>query len=164
MFTCSLNNGDFIPVGSVRQLGAGSLNIPAGWLACDGSAISRTLYKALFDVIGTSYGAGDGTTTFNLPTQSAIISTINDTVAVAGTSKTLGLSDGSKEIGIYSASSGSGYYLLPRQSLYNVDKGTSASGSGVALAGIGVSSESDKSGLTGTVTKQSVPYVFIIKY
>lgn len=40
---------------------------PAGWLKANGAAISRTTYAALFAVIGTSYGAGDGTTTFNLP-------------------------------------------------------------------------------------------------
>ena len=45
---------------------AGSV-APAGWLICDGSAISRTTYSALFAVIGTTYGAGDGSTTFNLP-------------------------------------------------------------------------------------------------
>lgn len=40
---------------------------PAGWDTCDGRAISRTTYSALFAVIGTTYGAGDGSTTFNLP-------------------------------------------------------------------------------------------------
>lgn len=40
---------------------------PAGWLFCDGSAISRTMYGALFGVIGTTFGVGDGSTTFNLP-------------------------------------------------------------------------------------------------
>ncbi|WP_223938139.1 phage tail protein [Chromobacterium violaceum] len=40
---------------------------PAGWLICDGKAISRMTYAALFAVIGTTYGVGDGTTTFNLP-------------------------------------------------------------------------------------------------
>ena len=40
---------------------------PKGWLVCDGSAISRTDYDELFEVIGTTYGAGDGSTTFNLP-------------------------------------------------------------------------------------------------
>ena len=40
---------------------------PIGWLACDGSAVSRTQYKNLFDAIGTTFGAGDGSTTFNLP-------------------------------------------------------------------------------------------------
>ena len=41
--------------------------IPAGWLACDGSAVSRSTYIALFNSIGTIYGVGDNTTTFNLP-------------------------------------------------------------------------------------------------
>ena len=41
---------------------------PDGWLVCDGSAISRTRYADLFAVIGTTYGSGDGNTTFNLPT------------------------------------------------------------------------------------------------
>jgi microcystin-dependent protein len=40
---------------------------PAGWLPCDGSAVSRTDYATLFAVVGTTYGAGDGSTTFNLP-------------------------------------------------------------------------------------------------
>lgn len=40
---------------------------PTGWLICNGSAISRTTYAVLFAVIGTTYGVGDGTTTFNLP-------------------------------------------------------------------------------------------------
>ena len=41
--------------------------IPSGFLLCDGSKVSRTIYKKLFDVIGTTYGAGDGKTTFALP-------------------------------------------------------------------------------------------------
>lgn len=40
---------------------------PQGWLMCDGSAISRTEYAALFAAIGTAHGVGDGSTTFNLP-------------------------------------------------------------------------------------------------
>lgn len=40
---------------------------PTGWLKCNGAVISRTDYDELFDSIGTTYGAGDGSTTFNLP-------------------------------------------------------------------------------------------------
>lgn len=40
---------------------------PQGWLLCDGSAVSRSTYSALFDVIGTYYGEGDESTTFNVP-------------------------------------------------------------------------------------------------
>ena len=42
-------------------------NPPAGYLVCNGAAISRTTYAALFKVIGTTWGAGDGNTTFNIP-------------------------------------------------------------------------------------------------
>lgn len=40
---------------------------PTGWLACEGEAVSRTTYSGLYAAIGTMYGAGDGTTTFNVP-------------------------------------------------------------------------------------------------
>jgi microcystin-dependent protein len=40
---------------------------PTGFLKCDGSAVSRTTYAALFAVVSTTYGAGDGSTTFNVP-------------------------------------------------------------------------------------------------
>lgn len=40
---------------------------PSGWLLCDGSAVSRTTYADLFAVVGTTFGAGDGSTTFNVP-------------------------------------------------------------------------------------------------
>jgi microcystin-dependent protein len=40
---------------------------PAGWLLCDGSAVSRTTYATLFAAISTAYGTGDGSTTFNVP-------------------------------------------------------------------------------------------------
>jgi microcystin-dependent protein len=53
------------PVG-VLQPYAGA-TAPVGWLLCDGSAVSRTTYAALFGVCGTTYGAGNGSTTFNLP-------------------------------------------------------------------------------------------------
>jgi microcystin-dependent protein len=41
--------------------------VPTGWLECDGSAVSRTTYAALFAVVGTTWGTGDGSTTFNVP-------------------------------------------------------------------------------------------------
>jgi hypothetical protein len=45
----------------------GTASVPSGFLACDGSAVSRTTYSALFAVVGTTYGVGDGSTTFNVP-------------------------------------------------------------------------------------------------
>lgn len=54
-----------IPVGGLMPY-AGSTS-PEGWLLCDGSAINRTTYANLFALIGTTYGSGNGTTTFNVP-------------------------------------------------------------------------------------------------
>lgn len=45
----------------------GRASVPTGWLACDGSAVSRTTYSALFTAIGIGFGAGDGSITFNVP-------------------------------------------------------------------------------------------------
>lgn len=52
------------PVGQYGFFQQSSVN---GWVLCDGSAISRTEYKTLFDLIGTTFGVGDGSTTFNVP-------------------------------------------------------------------------------------------------
>ncbi|QSE97877.1 tail fiber protein [Fulvivirga lutea] len=52
-------------VGTILSYGGAS--VPAGYLACDGSAVSRTTFADLFAAIGTSWGNGDGSTTFNLP-------------------------------------------------------------------------------------------------
>lgn len=59
------SGGDDIPTGVITQFG-GSI-APDGWLICDGSAVSRATYADLFNAIGTTYGIGDGSTTFNLP-------------------------------------------------------------------------------------------------
>lgn len=57
--------GFVAPVGSVTMYAGASA--PTGWLFCDGSAISRTTYADLFTAIGTTFGTGDGSTTFNIP-------------------------------------------------------------------------------------------------
>jgi microcystin-dependent protein len=56
-----------IPTGAIHEWGGTIASIPTGFLFCDGAAVSRTTYAALFAVIGTLHGAGDGSTTFNLP-------------------------------------------------------------------------------------------------
>lgn len=53
------------PTGSVYTFAGAT--VPTGWLKCNGALLSRTTYAALFAVIGTTYGAGDGSTTFALP-------------------------------------------------------------------------------------------------
>jgi microcystin-dependent protein len=53
------------PIGEITMWATSTA--PTGWLIADGSAVSRSTYSALWGVLGTSYGAGDGSTTFNLP-------------------------------------------------------------------------------------------------
>lgn len=53
------------PTGTIVMYAAGTA--PSGWLICDGTAVSRVTFSSLFTLIGTTYGAGNGTTTFNLP-------------------------------------------------------------------------------------------------
>ena len=62
--------------------------LPDGWLACDGTAVNRTTYANLFSKIGTTYGAGDGSATFNLPNLTDKFIQGNNT---AGTVKSAGL-------------------------------------------------------------------------
>lgn len=79
MFTHSASSTDYVPYKSPDVVGeysvpCGSIVMwpsssifPTGWAVCNGQAVSRTLYSQLFGIIGTTFGAGDGSTTFNLP-------------------------------------------------------------------------------------------------
>lgn len=61
----AMGTGGFVPTGGVIAYGAD--DVPDGFLVANGQAVSRTTYKRLFDKIGTEYGTGDGSTTFNVP-------------------------------------------------------------------------------------------------
>lgn len=89
-----LNVVQGVPIGVVQAF-AGATT-PQGWLLCDGSAVSRTDYAALYAVIGTTYGAGDGSTTFNLPN---LVDKFVEGSATAGTEKTAGLPNITGDIG-----------------------------------------------------------------
>jgi microcystin-dependent protein len=79
-----------IPTGTITPWSQASA--PTGFLECDGAAVSRSTYAALFAVVSTTYGAGDGSTTFNLPN-------LTDKVAVhkSGT-KTFATSGGANTV------------------------------------------------------------------
>ena len=61
----NLPNFGILQPGTIAYLAHG--NAANGWLKCNGAAVSRTTYSALFSMIGTTYGPGDGSLTFNLP-------------------------------------------------------------------------------------------------
>lgn len=122
------------------------------WFLCDGQAISRTTYSALFDLIGTTYGSGDGSTTFNLPDYSSIIHPTSSAVGVKGNGKNLGLTNGSGEYGIGAGISSSAYSVIT-SSTSEVTNGQNVTpqsfGGNVAL---GVSEDETKSGIIGSIT------------
>ena len=60
-------NASAVPVGCIMPFAGPATSVPAGWMLCDGTAISRTTYANLYNVIGVAWGTGDGSTTFNLP-------------------------------------------------------------------------------------------------
>lgn len=65
---------DSFPVGVIVEYPTtDSAKLPTGYMFCDGSAISRTEYSELFSLIGTSFGAGDGSTTFNIPSKAGLV-------------------------------------------------------------------------------------------
>lgn len=70
----------------------GGTSAPSGWLLCNGAAVSRTTYAALFTAISTTYGVGDGSTTFNIPDRRGKFSI---GLAASGTGSTLGGTGGS---------------------------------------------------------------------
>lgn len=86
VFTTIFPTGGLLPFGGAAA--------PSGFLLCDGDAVSRTTYSGLFAVIGTSYGNGNGTTTFNVPnTKGRFLRGISD-YANANGSGTAGSSNG----------------------------------------------------------------------
>lgn len=64
-FTGVLRGNGAVPAGMIEDFGGATP--PTGWLACDGQAVSRTTFATLFNAIGTTWGAGNGSTTFNVP-------------------------------------------------------------------------------------------------
>lgn len=73
-------------------LAYGGASAPSGYLICNGDAVSRTTYANLFTVIGTTYGTGNGSTTFNVPNLRGRFALGK---ATSGTGSTLGASGGS---------------------------------------------------------------------
>jgi microcystin-dependent protein len=61
------SGGEAAPTGTIVAFAGDVVNIPFGWMLCNGAAINRTTYSNLYNAIGTAWGIGDGSTTFNLP-------------------------------------------------------------------------------------------------
>jgi microcystin-dependent protein len=111
------------PPGAVMAFARSS--VPTGWLKCNGAAVSRTTYANLFAAIGTTYGAGDGSTTFNLPDlRGEFIRGYDDGRGV----------DSGRGFGTAQLDAFQGHYHGPRSPLTSFWGGSSASGSYIASA------------------------------
>lgn len=156
--------GGGVKVGVIEAFGGQVA--PDGYLICDGGEISRTLYSDLFAVIGTTYGSGDGSTTFNLPNYTSARMVTSDTVAVNGNGVTLGLTDGTSNFALSTTTSDTdkNFYMMVKNN-YGTNVGTRNGSSYVTgdLIGIGVTTDTTKSGLTGLVSLAS-SCNYIIKY
>ena len=89
-----INNGELLEGGipTATIVPWTSASVPSGFLECEGSAVSRSTYAALFAVIGTTYGVGDGSTTFNVPN-------LQDNVAIGKSpTKTVGSTGGANTV------------------------------------------------------------------
>jgi microcystin-dependent protein len=80
-----------VPTGTVLPFAGASA--PAGWVLADGSAISRTTFSALFAAIGTQFGTGDGSTTFNVPDMRGRVA-VGQSAAADASVQTRGASEG----------------------------------------------------------------------
>lgn len=153
-----------LPTGIVLPF-AGS-TAPSGYLLCDGSKISRTTYANLFKVIGTTYGSGDGSTTFALPNYSSARMVTSSTVAVKGTGMTLGfVSSTDASANGFGITKTKGDYFRSTNSSYGQSVGTSVGESDQehVMKSFGITKDSSKSGITGTASLAS-SCKFIIKY
>lgn len=148
-----------LPIGTIIPYSTASA--PDGYLSCNGAAISRETYKKLFAIIGTTYGEGDGSTTFNLPNLSGAVIPTDSNIAVMGNGVTLGLTNGQDNYGItYRSQTDS---LSPRSSLYGLNVGsTNTAGTSSQFISFGITTDSSKSGIVGTLTSKAINYY--IKY
>lgn len=162
-----LNVVQGIPIGVVQAF-AGSTT-PQGWLLCDGSAVSRTDYADLYAVIGDTYGAGDGTSTFNLPNLTDKFIQGN---ATAGTEKSAGLPNITGSFAVVKRS-GSGDMVYDKKGVFTASATTTDTSTMIQQStgstqsqpiGFDASLSSSIYGNSTTVQPPAITMRYIIKY
>lgn len=168
-------------VRTVLQMPAGAVlpfagnTVPKGWLLCNGQAVSRTDYDELFEVIGTTYGTGDGSTTFNLPN---LVDKFVEGGSTSGTVKSAGLPNISGSTswgvnGIVGTYSGQSWAYSRSDGALSVSKEgkafgcIGASGADSASSNVAVAIDASKSnsiyGASTTVQPPAIVMKYIIK-
>lgn len=121
------------PVSSVAFLARNTA--PTGWLKANGAAVSRTTYSDLFTAIGTTFGVGDGSTTFNLPDLRGYFPRGWDDSRGIDTSRTFGTNQADD-------------YISHTHTMFDQSGGGGANGNGTRYVAIGIATNS--SGAKGT--------------
>ena len=103
---------EYIPIGTVIPF-SGNGVIPSGYLLCNGAAVGRSAYSKLFETIGTTYGEGDGVSTFNLPD---LTDKFIEGSSVAGTVKQSGLPNIKGAFGRHETVSANGAFVATTNS------------------------------------------------
>lgn len=151
-------NINVTPIASVIAFAANSA--PSGYLLCNGAAVSRTTYAKLFAAVGTTYGAGDGSTTFNLPN---LTDKFIQGSGTAGTVKSAGLPNITGSVGLnhLAANGGEG-------ALYFTTTGAANYGYDVSSKGIFVRFDASRVneiyGNSTTVQPPALTMRYYIKY
>jgi microcystin-dependent protein len=150
------SSGSSEPSGTMKMWLGASGSPPTGYLYCDGSAVSRTTYSALFAVIGTTFGSGDGSTTFNIPDMRAKFpqgADGTDALGATGGSKTPTIADSGH-------THGAGSFAL---SANNAQRQAAAVGNNTAAAGATVGGAS-ASGTASISTADGRPPFVAVHY
>lgn len=177
--TADLATGLAVPTGAVLPF-AGS-SAPAGYLLCDGAAVSRTTYSALFTALGTTYGVGDGSTTFNVPDLRGRVVAGKDDMGGAAASRitsggsgitgtTLGATGGTETHTLTAAQSGlpAHNHGSPEPNGFIIDTTWAANGSwsypssGTALGSY--ANTGDNSDADASAAHQNVPPAIVLNY
>lgn len=150
----------FNPTGSIIAFAGNTL--PDGYLLCDGSQVSRTTYKKLFDVIGTTYGEGDGSTTFTLPN---LIDRFLEGSSAAGKYREAGLPN---ITGKYGGNTSEGFSPSPvgvfGGTVYTSGGRAAGSGGGEINVNFDASKSNSVYGASNTVQPKSLTAQYLIKY
>lgn len=164
---------ELLPAGTILPFAGNS--VPSGFLLCNGSAVSRTSYSALFSAIGTAWGSGDGSSTFNIPDardrflEGANSSGVGTYLSAGLPNITGNFGDNERYLGANkdtatSTMYGNGVFNIGNSSTDG--RGCTSWGGGTGFKNLNFSAQSSNStyGNSGTVQPNALNVKFIIKY
>lgn len=137
------------PTGVV-QMFAGAM-APVGWLLADGSAVSRTTYARLFAILSTTYGVGDGSTTFNLPDMRGRVA-VGAGTGPSLTARSRGNTGGEETHALTTAELASHSHTQPTHTHSQKDRVGGTVGGNVAYGSNGIIDNATTSTSTGTAS------------